>query len=139
MFITKEDLNTKIRELRLNQITDADDTIVTGSIREALDTIRSALSGPGYNMNLVLAQVGDQRNGLLMGWAKNLAMYAIYDRIPDEDVPDRVIKNYEDTWALLMKASAGQLSLDLPRSIDSSGRKKTKFRAGGDKPRSTYP
>ena len=67
---------------------------------------------------------------------KHLAIYDIYDRVPDEDVPERVIKNYDDTWVQLMNASAGKLSLDLPKATDpETGKKKTKFRGGSMPPR----
>ena len=135
-FLKKQDLVSKIRDERLNQIIDNDDTVLNDPYREAEDAVRSALTGPGYDVEHIFSRTGSARSGLVLSWVKNLAIYYIYDRIPDEDVPERVIKNYDDTWVQLMNASAGKLSLDLPKETDpETGRKMTKFRGGSMPPR----
>lgn len=133
-FLTKSDLNQSIRLYRLNQITDADDTIITSAIATAESMVINYLSGPGYDYQNILAQTGASRDQQLVDWMRNLTLYLIYKRIPDEQVPERVIKDYDDTKDLLLRASDGRLSLILPKISLSDGTKATRFR-GGSEPR----
>lgn len=130
--LVKEDLIDKIREYRLDQITDGDDELVNNAMATAESMISNYLHGPGYDTVAIMSG----RDLTVLNWAKYIALYQLYERIPDEQVPERVVKNYDDTLSSLRQASDGRLSLNLPRRYTPEGKKKTKFRWGGTPRRS---
>jgi hypothetical protein len=74
---------------------DSAETAAIGMIRKFLDT--------KYNMDAELAKSGAARNQVLLRCAQVLVIYYIYERVPDEMVPDRVVKNYDEVMAMLEK------------------------------------
>ena len=74
---------------------------------------------------------------------KNVCLYILYERVDDDDVPARVIKNYNDTIETLQDVSRDKLTVGLPRrkeDTDGDGEGDTvvtKFKSGGAGPR-TY-
>lgn len=129
-FLNKEDFKTSIRTYRLDQIIDDDESVLTNAIAEAVGILINTMTGPGYDTRHIFSRSGSARDQQVVGWGRYIALYKIYERIPDEDVPERIIKNYDDTMELLTKVSDGRLSLNLPRQKDEKGRTKTKFRWG---------
>ena len=69
----------------------------------------------------------------------NLAVYFFYERIPDEQVPARVVKNYDDTRSDLDKIARGKLSVTLTHLTDDDGKKETVFHWGSNPKRSHNP
>lgn len=130
MFIDKTDLESYIRTYRLNQIVDNDDTIVESAIAEAEGIMINFLTGPGYDTQQIFNATGTSRDQQLVGWMKYIVIYKIYERVPDSQVPDRVVKNWDDTLTDLRKVSDGRMSMNLPRKLEPDGTKKTKFRWG---------
>lgn len=128
-YITKQDLTVNIRTYRINQIIDGDDTIIENASMEAEAMIIDALTGK-YDTTNIFNKTGAGRDKNILSWAKYIVLYKIYERIPDENVPERVIKNYDDTFDFLMKIAEGRVSVSLPRIVDQKGEKKTKTRWG---------
>lgn len=135
-FVTRTDIESSIREHALDQIIDENDAVLEFAIAEALAVIRNFMKGPGYDTNQIFSRVGTDRDYQVLGWAKYITLYKLYDRIPDAMVPERIIKNYDDCLTDLRRVSDGRLNLDLPRVVDAKGRPKTKFRWGSVKRRS---
>ena len=98
-YLIKADYKSMMRTYRLDQILEADDedeeTILNDAEVDALGVISFYLSNY-YNLDTEFAKVGAARNAILVRWAKVLVIYFIYERVPDESVPERVIKNYDD-------------------------------------------
>lgn len=136
MFINKTDLTSYIRSYRLDQIVDNDDTIVDSAIAEAEGIMINFLTGPGYDTQQILNATGTSRDQQLVGWMKYIVIYKIYERVPDSQVPDRVVKNWDDTLTDLRKVSDGRMSMNLPRKSLPDGTKKTKFQWGSQPKRS---
>lgn len=63
-------------------------------------------------------------------WLIVLCIYYLYERIPDKLVPERVVKNYDDTLEHLYKISDAKLSINLPHLTNEDASIKTKFRWG---------
>jgi hypothetical protein len=109
-FISKADYAYQIRTNRLDQIlesTDEDaDVMLDSAESEAIGLMRKFLDQK-YNMDLELSKSGDARHTVLLRIAKVLTIYFIYERVPDEMVPARVVKNYEDVMAMLEKIEDG--------------------------------
>lgn len=117
MYLVKADYKNRISTDLLNIIiaesgNNGDDILATVS-KIAEDTI-STLAGVLYSLTAEYAKTGAQRNHLILSWALSIACYEIYQRIPDESVPEKVIKNYNDTITSLEKCSMGKYPLALP-------------------------
>jgi phage gp36-like protein len=96
-YISKADYLYQIRTNRLEQIleeTDEDeDAILDAAEAEALAVIRMYLVK--YDLNTEFGKTGNARSKIVLRWAKVLVIYYIYERVPDEMCPERVVKNYE--------------------------------------------
>lgn len=142
-FITKPDYKYAIRDERLNQIlesTDEDeDAILEDAEDEAVAVIKDALIGK-YDIEQIFAATGAARHRNVLRWARVLVIYFIYGRIPDDMVPESVVKNYDDVLEILKEISTGERSVDLPvlTTPDSEGnaQPKTSRRIGSKAPRS---
>lgn len=89
MFITKEDLYTKIRKSDLVQIVDGQDNLVEHSISYTVGVIRSYI-GERYDAEKIFAATGQQREGMLVSIACDIAIYEIVALArPNIDMTDR--------------------------------------------------
>lgn len=110
-FISKADYKYQIRTERLDQIleaTDEDEDLMLDSAEtEAVAMLRKHLAAR-YDMNVELSKTGTDRHMVLLRWAKVLVIYYIYERIPDEMVPERVVNNYEEVMDMMARVEAGK-------------------------------
>jgi len=110
-FITKADYKYQIRTYRLDQILESvdedEDAILNAAEDEALGMLTKHLADK-YDMATVLAQSGGSRSSVILRWAKVLTMYYIYERIPDEMVPDRIVANYKEVMMQLKRVEDGE-------------------------------
>lgn len=117
MYVTKTDYKRRIDADLLNQIitegSNNGDDLLADVSKAAEDTI-GTLAGVLYDLATEFQNAAAQRNGLVLTWAINIATYELYQRIDDEQVPEKVIKNYDDTMEDLVKVSKGQYPLNLP-------------------------
>jgi phage gp36-like protein len=133
-FLTKNDFTSKITSSVLNQITGSDDTLLIDAENKAAAVITDMLQG-NYNIAVELSKTGNGRHQALLGWMLYLAVYFLYERIPDSELPDRVVKNYDDTMYMLRQIARGKTPTSLtPRTVD--GKAKRTFRMGSTTPRS---
>lgn len=124
MYVVKADYKGRITTTLLDQIiqegaSDGTDVLQTAS-KTAEDTVASAC-GVLYNISDELTKAGTYRNFLILSWCTSIALYWIYQRIDDEDVPAKVIKNYEDAINDLEKVSRGTYRLNLPPRETNAG------------------
>ncbi|NME69015.1 phage protein Gp36 family protein [Flammeovirga aprica] len=134
--ITQDDLKVNIRTERLDQIIDEDQAVLNDAILDAEATVHDALFDK-YDTVEIFSKVDAERSRTVMRWLKYLCIYYIYDRIPDHMVPERVIKNYDDTKEELDRVNDGKLSVNLPRLFTEDGSKpKTNTRWSSAKKRS---
>lgn len=114
-FITKDDYKYQIRTYRLDQILEAEDEdedlILDQAENEALSVLKDSLS-PKYDTVTIFAATGTERHKTILRWAKVLVIYFIYERIPDEMVPERVVKNYNYVLERLELIEKGEANLD---------------------------
>ena len=131
-FITKEDYLPYIHEKRLNMILENNDGFLDVAEETAEAVIKDALFSR-YDVDNIFATTDTSRPRNVLKWAINLTIYFIYERIPDKLVPDRVIKNYDETLTVLLDIEDGKKSVNLPVKVDAeSGEVKTKFRWGSN-------
>jgi len=134
MFLQKSDIEVLLRTYRLNQITDANDVLIETAASMSEAKIRDALL-PYYDVNAIFSKTGSSRPQNVLTWARHLTLYYLYERVPDEQVPERVVYHYKEVCELLMEIAKGKISVDLPRLLaDTNGDgvpdAKTKFRWG---------
>lgn len=138
-FITRADLETRVTSRILDLLATSADTIIEEAELQAISTITDRLSEK-YQVAAELAKTVTDRNRTLLRWIEAMILYAIYARIPDDDVPARVIKDYDDTMAELEEIQKGRLSCSLTRVLDdTTGEIVTRIRMGSDPVRTHNP
>ena len=114
MYVTKNDYKGRISSSLLDMLLEEDEAfILQQSSKVAEDTIAS-LAGKLYDIQGEFQKAGTARNFYVLIMAVNIALYNIYNRSDDADVPEKIIKNFDDTIDDLQKISVGKASLDLP-------------------------
>jgi phage gp36-like protein len=134
MYLEKEDYRTRITMARLDMITEKDPNLLTDADKFARDIIRGYL-GKIYDIEGEFVKTQNSRDGMVLNWAINIASYIIYQRVPDADVPEKVIKNYDDTITILAEVSRGKTPVNLPRLENTDGEPITMRRIGSAAPR----
>ena len=138
-YLKQQDLQSSIRDGRLEHLLDntEEDTpnVFTQAAMEAQSLVRDYLVR--YDMDTELAKTGVDRHASIIFYLKNICLYILYERIEDDEVPERIVKNYNDTIETLREIAQGKLPLSLPlKEIDTDGdgipdQKSTRFRCGG--------
>ena len=136
-YLTRDDLTVSIRATKLAQITEGDesDTLIDLAAGAAVALVRDALVAR-FDLDASFERAGTDRHPQVVRWCTTLALYFLWERIPDRTIPDRVKDAYDVTLAALAEISDGKSSVELPLRVDpDSGVPITKFRWGGDTPR----
>jgi phage gp36-like protein len=137
-FLIREDFENNINSSILEQIIGTDVSKLDTAEKNALAQISSKLSGR-FDIQQESSMSGDARNSNLIRWAVAISVYAIYNTIPDQDIPERVRDNYTDSIKEIANIAAGKEGSDLLRITSSDGKSKTKFRWGSSTKRTHNP
>ena len=138
-YLKQQDLQSSIRDGRLEHLldNDEDDTpdVFGQAALEAQSIVRDYLFR--YAIDDELQKSGTDRHASIIFYLKNICLYILYERIEDDNVPQRIVKNYNDTIATLQEIGQGKSPISLPaKKEDTDGdgipEKKTKFRWGGE-------
>ena len=117
MYILKADYLSRVQTDVFNMVLESaqgnETQILTDASKTAEDIIRTH-TGHLYDIDVELAKAGTTRNYQVLSWAISIALYMIYQRIDDVDVPEKVIKNYDDTIEELKDVSKARVPLNLP-------------------------
>ena len=117
MYIVKTDyrgrMSTELLDQIINTLGGEDVQTLTDASKAAVDIITS-YSSSLYTLTAEFAKTGADRNYQVLTWAINIALYLLYQKISDYDVPAKVIKNYDDTIHDLQKLSMGKIKVNLP-------------------------
>jgi len=124
-------LSTRI----LTKLNNEYDSELINAEKLAIGMVRDACADK-YNMDAELARTGTERNATLIRWLAILATYFMYNDVADDDIPERVIKNYDDVVSQLSRINSGKESVQFTRLTDSDGETTTKFMYGSDTRRS---
>lgn len=126
-FLTIKDYLVFITEGVLKKIVRDNDTKLTDSERMAYGYIYEKLSGR-FNIDLEMARRGEDRNPALVRWMAVLAIYYIYQSVPDEEIPERVRQNYEDAITEIQRVASGKDNSTLSPVTDQSGEVRVRSR-----------
>jgi hypothetical protein len=125
MYIVKADYKTIISTplldtiIRESENDDGTDLLQVAS-KIAEDTIITK-AGVLYDIMPEFTKAGADRNFMILSLAISIAGYWLYQRIDDEQVPEKVIKNYNDALTTLEQVSIGKEPLLLPPRNDDDG------------------
>lgn len=90
MFITENDLYSKIRASDLRQIAGDDTTIIQHAISSSVGLVRSKIDATKYDVQRIFDAAGEQREGLLVSICVDVAIYEIVGIAqPNIDLTDR--------------------------------------------------
>lgn len=121
MYVNKTDYAGRITASLLDiLIAENPATIIADASKEAEDTIAS-MAGVLYDIAPELAKGSAARNYYILSLAKSIGLYFIYQRADDEEIPAKVIKNYDDAMDDLEKISIGKKAVDLPPKVTEGG------------------
>lgn len=141
-YLLQSDFKSLIKKHRLADLLDDEVDTPEEVFSEAVEDTTGLVADhlDRYDIAAEFDKEGDERNKSCLYYCKSLCLYILYNRIPDDEVPERVIKNYNDAFDSLEKIAAGKKNITLPLKMDDSNgdgieTKKTKFRYGGSKPR----
>jgi phage gp36-like protein len=117
-FIVKQDLLTQIRQLRLEQMLDSQDTTLIPQVSsEAVAVVRQYLNSL-YDTEEIFAASGEYRDTLVLLWCKTVALYLLHQRLAGVMMPEHVRDMYLETLRQLERVGNGKTELDLPRKAD---------------------
>lgn len=109
MYVNKEDYKGRIStDLLVIMLEESEATILEQSSKTAEDTIRVHIGTLHPGIDIELQKAGAARNGYILKLAISIALYEIYQRADDENVPAKVIKNHDDAMEDLQKISTGK-------------------------------
>lgn len=134
-WITKSDYVHTIQDKRLNMMLEDTDTILDVPEQTAIQVVRDALHSR-FDVDAIFATTGDDRPKQVLKWCIDIAIYFVYERVPDKLVPERIKENYARTLDTLLDIADGKKSIELPRLEDTEGNPKSKFRWGSKESRS---
>lgn len=134
-FLTKEDYDTWIGPSMLGKIIGTNYALLEPSERMAEQMVRDATEGK-YNLNGELQKTGTSRNQTLVRWMLSIAAYFIYHDIADQDIPERVLKDYDDVRAELNLIASGKRGVGLDPLTEADGSPVTSFAWGSEPKRS---
>jgi phage gp36-like protein len=137
-FIIYNDYQTRLSTRILDLLTNDTDYLLDNAENEAKAMITDRL-GDRYDLTAEFGKSGSERNNSLIRFAITIAIYVIYSRIPDEQVPERVVKDYDDTVREMELLQKGKLGCSLTRLTDSEGETISRFRMGNNTPRTHDP
>ncbi len=130
-YITADDYLPRIQDAKLQQIIQQDTTILDEAEQSAIVIVKDALH-TRYDVDAIFALTGSNRHRQVVRWVITLALYFLYERVPDRVTPPRIIKNYDDTLAYLLEIEDAKKSVDLPRLVDEDDVALSKFRWGSE-------
>lgn len=139
IFLTINDFEVKLAAYIRNQITDNNDLLFDDAEAQATAVIQDAFFDK-YDLDYEFSLTGADRHKNLKRWMLNLVLYFVYERIHDNQVPERIVKNYDDTVNEIKLIEQGKRNTSLRKLIrDDNQRAETNFRWGSLPPRIHNP
>jgi Protein of unknown function (DUF1320) len=134
-FISTDDLKPFIKDVRLNQMLEAQTAILDYAESIAVNEVKDALYSR-YDVTNIFDNPNDYPQ--VRRWVITLMLYFLHRRLPDQIVPPSVIKDYDDVREHIKAISDAKVSINLPHIKKSPDDPllATKFRWGSKTPRS---
>ena len=117
MFLTKEDLQSHLRNELQDLITRGDDTIIAAAIDGAVAEAKGYLGR--FDTERIFRAEGAERNDLLLIFIKDIATYHLINLTSPGIHYDRREKRYDRAVEWLKAVQRGDVSPDLPKTEDA--------------------
>lgn len=117
MYIQQTDYKGRISYDLLQMAIEEDDEVLTYCSKIAEDSLKGYL-GQLYDIDPELEKTALNRNYQLLSWALSIAVYHIFLRLPDVDIPEKVKKDYDECITDLADISKGKFTINLPARQD---------------------
>lgn len=134
IFLTTNDFNGIIGANTLSNLRGAADVNLNTAEKLAiseLDPLRA-----NFDVDGELAKTDDSRSDLLVRMLVHITAYYLFNKVEDDDIPERITDNYNNQLKTIEKIAAGKMSTTLDALIDEdTGLTKSKYRFGGNTPR----
>lgn len=127
-FLTLPDYLVFITQGALQKILRDNETKLIDSERMAYGYVYEKLSA-SFNLDAEIQKREGNRNPALVRWMAVLAIYYIYQSVPDNEIPERVRLNYEDAIAEIQRVASGKdnSTLQPVTSADGTVRSRSRF------------
>jgi len=134
IYLTTDDFVKHISLNILDQITEGNYDLLDNAELQAIGIIKDMIGG-SYDIDAELLLTGNDRHQPLVLWMLCLATYQLYRIIPDSEVPDRTIKDYDDTMETLRQIGRGKYPTNVTPKNNTDGTTKRVFRMRSNTPR----
>lgn len=137
MYLTQEDYKSRI-SVELLDIAIEDDTGILDYCSKIAEDSLSGYMGHLYDIAGELEKQGLSRNYRLLSWALSIAVYHVFLRLPDVDLPEKVKQDYDGCLNDLENIAKGKFTVNLPPrpDADPQGMGDGLRRIGSEPPRS---
>lgn len=132
IFLTETDFISHLSENILDQITNNNSDLMDMAETKSIAILVDLMSGM-YDIESVISNTQD-RNQIMVIWLLSLASYFLYSSIPDNEVPERIVKDYDDTMQNIRNIARGKQPTTLP-PVTLNGLPKRAFRMGSNSSR----
>lgn len=133
-FLTENDFKGIIGANTLTSLRGALDENLNSSETLAiseLDPLRAK-----FDLSAELVKSGSSRNQVLVRMMVHITAYYLYNKVEDDDIPERITDNYKTQIKDIEKIANGSKSCTLTPLIDeTTNAPKSNYRFGGDTPR----
>lgn len=90
-----------------------------------------------FDIDTMIAASGTARHPVLIRILVHITAYYLYNTVPDDEIPDRIVDNWKKELKLISDLASGKASSTLGTLTDEiTGEEVTKFRWGSNKKRS---
>lgn len=119
-FILKTDYDANIRQNRLDQLTEYEDTLLDKAEARAIALVKSYLKSR-FDIATIFSKTGNNRDSALLGFTIDISVYYLWRLANARKVPDYAKEAYEQAIDWLTGVQAGDIVPDgLEKPTDGS-------------------
>lgn len=134
-FLTINDILGAIGDNTLTQLRGTDDINLNNANKMAISKL--APLRELYNISVELKKSGDNRNDELIRILVAFTAYYLYNKVEDDDIPDRIRDNFKDEDKTVAAIAVGKMGTTLIRATTGDGENINNIRFSDSKPRNT--
>lgn len=112
-FLTPQDFKTLIKDKILDDVIQADETILDDMERMAIGEMASYLKRR-FDTTAIFAATGEERNPVIILKLLDMVIYHLHSRINPRQIPDLRAERYENAIKWLQDVSKDLIDPDLP-------------------------
>lgn len=128
MFLDKSELKTVAYQYILDQITEGDDSILDFGIESAIEEVKSYLTPNNqhqwkdgrllYDVNLIFSATGSDRNALILGFTKTVAIWKIIQLCNADMIYQNTKDQYDRAIDYLNRIAKGVVTISTLPTLD---------------------